>query len=127
MTESQEQKLFVQWYKVWAGNKLPPLMHIPNERKASYETHNHLRQMGLLAGAPDLFIAWARLGYHGLFIEMKSATGKPTKRQLEVHADLKKWGYAVFVCKGFDAAKAVMEAYALGNGSGLAAIASAEK
>lgn len=114
MTESQEQKAFVEWYRWWAGDNAPPLMSIPNERKASYETHNHLRQMGLLAGAPDLFIPWPKHGFHGLFIEMKSATGRPTKRQLEVHADLKKWGYAVFVCHGFDAAKAVMEAYAKG-------------
>ena len=63
------------------------------------------------AGVPDLCLPVARGGYHGLYIEMKAGKNKPTEKQLWWIENLKKQGYAVSVCWGFEAARMELEKY----------------
>lgn len=81
-----------------------PVVHIPNEGKRSYRYGAQLKAMGLRRGFPDLFIPQARLGYYGLFIEMKAGRGRLSDHQREWLHRLNEYGYAVAVCYGADEA-----------------------
>jgi len=110
MTESQEQKQLIQWCRT--DPRLQYLFHIPNESVGGQGWMIRNRQMGVKAGVPDLFYPVPLHGYHGLFIEMKSADGgrlgEQQKRWLEV---LESFGYKTAVCKGWEEAKQVLEEY----------------
>jgi hypothetical protein len=82
-----------------------PIVHIPNEGKRSVVTGAQLKAMGMQRGFPDLFVPLARMGYHGLFIEMKYGKGKTTKDQEQWIETLRSEGYAVAVC--YDANEAI--------------------
>ena len=79
-----------------------PVVHIPNEGKRSQMYGGILKRMGLRKGFPDLFVTCARLGYHGLFVEMKSKRGKPTEDQLIWLRRLTDEGYACAICYSAD-------------------------
>lgn len=69
------------------------LMHIPNERKCSTIWGYILQRMGVLKGAPDIFIMWPTQAYYGLFIEIKTKKGRPTKEQISFMGRAKAKGY----------------------------------
>lgn len=81
-----------------------PIVHIPNEGKRSALTGAQLKRMGLQRGFPDLLVPLVRMGYHGLFIEMKYGKGRLSEAQREWLSRLNKEGYAVCVCYGADEA-----------------------
>ena len=78
---------------------------------------------GVKAGIPDLFLASAGRPEvsgikpmswpvkYGLFIEMKSAKGKVTPIQAEIHGLLRQQGYQVSVCYSWVEAAAEIERY----------------
>ena len=72
-----------------------------------------LKAEGVTAGVPDLFFAWPRLGYHGLWIEMKRKGGKVSKVQAEMMSCLEAAGYLTAVCYGTDEAKKTLKEYML--------------
>jgi hypothetical protein len=87
--------------------------HIANERKTSRARGAKLKRMGVLAGVPDIVIAYPYGGYHGLYIELKAMklTGitddgtanwvrdtYPKPHQKEILQELHEVGYAVDVC-----------------------------
>jgi hypothetical protein len=86
-------------------------MHIGNERKASYYAGYINKRMGVLKGASDLFMAWPSGGYHGLFIEMKSAIGKPTPEQKAFIQRVSEVGYYGCICYGAEEAIETMKYY----------------
>ncbi len=63
-----------------------------------------MKRAGLSPGFPDLFIPKAVCGYHGLFIEMKVGTNKPTENQKAWLKLLSDEGYATCVRWGANAA-----------------------
>lgn len=69
------------------------------------------RQMGVKAGVPDLFYPVPLHGYHGLFIEMKAEKGRLDPKQKKWLDALDKFGYKTAVCKGWEQARDVLEAY----------------
>lgn len=69
---------------------------------------------GYVKGYPDLAIHEARGGYHGLFIELKSPTGKTSPEQLDWIAKLMQRGYYAQICKGYDQAKNLIDLYLSG-------------
>lgn len=79
-------------------------VHIPNEGKRSEISGAILKREGLRKGFPDLFFPIPSRGYHGLFIEMKSRSGKVSAEQDEWLKILSENGYAVRVCYSADAA-----------------------
>lgn len=66
---------------------------------------------GYVKGYPDLAIYETRGGYHGLFIELKSLTGKTSPEQLNWIAKLMERGYYAQVCKGTDQATKLIDLY----------------
>jgi hypothetical protein len=76
---------------------------------------NALRRQGVQAGVPDAFLMIPIAPYHGLAIEFKRiGGGKPTDDQLQWHARLRKQGYRVETCYGFEAAQVATQKYLAG-------------
>lgn len=88
-----------------------PMFHIPNGGSRNKREAKNLKRQGVKAGVPDLFFPVAKRGYHGLFIEMKSETGRPTDKQREWLDLLNAKGYKAVVCHGFDEAKERLDWY----------------
>lgn len=105
MNEFNIQKLFVAWFRATYPGVI--LFAIPNGEKREPATAKRLKESGVLAGVPDLFIAD---GKPGLFIEMKDARGRLSTAQKEMIPMLRDGGYPVAVCHSYEEAKsAVME------------------
>ena len=60
---------------------------------------------------PDLQICEARKTYHGLFIELKTKTGRITKEQQQWLDDLNERGYYAICCKGLESAMEIIDWY----------------
>ena len=109
MTESQEQIQFIQWCRT--DPRLQYVFHIPNESVGGPGWLVRNRQMGVRSGVPDLFCPVPRKGYHGLFIEMKTKTGRLSMVQKKWIAVLDELGYKVVVAKGWEEAAQALEDY----------------
>lgn len=96
--ESVEQKSFVNWFKLQFPQYSNLIMHIPNGQNVGAIAGKRLKDMGVLRGAPDIFIAVSTFALNGLFIEMKTEGGKLTDSQINVHEALQQQNYRVAVC-----------------------------
>jgi hypothetical protein len=103
-SESDEQIVVMDWLRLQYPEAAQNTMHIGNERKSSYYMGYIMKRMGVLKGASDLFMAEPRGAYHGLFIEMKSKTGKPTVEQLAFLKRMTDKGYCARLAYGSDEA-----------------------
>ena len=67
---------------------------VPNERSSSQDVQKimRLKKMGMVAGIPDLCILHKKTVY---FLEVKSAKGKLTEKQIIIQSILKHHGYHV--------------------------------
>lgn len=79
-----------------------------------------LKSCGLVIGQADLFLSIPKHGYHGLYIEMKSLSGKISDDQKEFLEEMRKLGYGAAVCFGADAAILTIRNY---MGENLGAVA----
>lgn len=61
-------------------------------------------RQGVKAGVPDLHLPVARGGYHGLYIELKVGSNKPTQLQKKWLSNLNEQGYLAVVCYGWQQA-----------------------
>lgn len=106
MTEHNHQKLLIAWFKANYPGKT--LFAIPNGGHRSPTEGKRLKDEGVVAGIPDLFLAD---GNPGLFIEMKEpGKGRLSKEQKEIIPTLQTAGYPVVICFGYeDAKKAITE------------------
>ena len=107
-SEHEEQATLIKWAR---SKGLDLLFAIPNGTYTNISVAKRLKQSGLTPGIPDLFLAVARQGAHGLFIEMKAMKGNASPLQKAWQAALESQGYRAVVCHGFEAAKAVIEDY----------------
>lgn len=98
--ESYEQIAAMDWLRAQYPIIAEHTLHIGNERKSTPYAGYIMKRMGVLKGASDLFIAWPVEHYHGLFIELKSKIGKPTKSQLDFMQKMKRVGYRTAICYG---------------------------
>ena len=69
------------------------------------------KKTGYWAGFPDLQITEPNKWYHGLFIEIKTETGRATKNQRDWIKALNKRGYKAVICKGFQHCKDEIDNY----------------
>ena len=116
-SEAEEQEALMNWAGMakWKYPQLFWLFHIPNGGTRHPAEAMHLKKMGVKPGVPDLFLPYPVQPYHGLWIEMKSMTGRPTALQKEWIETLRKFGYAAYVCKGFKTAQERIIAYLEGR------------
>lgn len=116
--EHDEQVSLIQW--AFLSRKTRPelkgLAAVPNGGLRSKATAGKLKAEGVRAGYLDLQLLVARGGYHGLLIEMKrtkdSTTSPEQKEWIKWHTEQ---GFYATVCKGFLAAKRVIEDYLDGH------------
>ena len=117
-TETQEQAALLQWWRAGGRRSLGLPRHallfaIPNGANKSPAMAARFQREGLLAGIPDLCLAWPSGDRHGLFIEMKRRRGgRVSEAQTAAMAALEAAGYACAVCRGWNEAVAALEAYA---------------
>ena len=120
MTEQQHQIYVIQWsQQPTIREKYPELamlFHIANERSDKVQA-SILKKMGVKKGVPDLCLPVPSGKYHGLFIEMKTDSGRASAEQLWWISHLEANGYATAVCYGWNRAVEVLEWYLnLGRG-----------
>lgn len=100
--EWDEQIVAMDWLRLQHPTIAKHTLHIGNERKSSLFVGHKMKKMGVLKGASDLFMAWPSGGFHGLFIEVKSKTGRPTLEQKEFIMRMMDVGYYACFCYGAD-------------------------
>lgn len=89
------------------------LYHVPNERKCTPAQGQALKRMGVKRGVPDLCLPVPSGKAHGLYIELKSMTksARASDAQLWWMDELVAQGYAVAMCRGWEAARDVIVDY----------------
>jgi hypothetical protein len=110
-TEHEEQAAVIQWFDMQYKPLAGLLFAVPNAAKRNYALAAYMKKEGLRAGVSDLMLPVAKYGFNGLFIEMKSLSGKPTKEQALFMARVTEQGYMAALCKGADAAMGVLKSY----------------
>ena len=63
-----------------------------------------LKRLGVRAGVSDLFLPKGNKTCSGLWLELKTLTGRPSPSQLEFINEMIDLGYGAFVCYGADEA-----------------------
>ena len=98
--EHRIQCACVRWLRLTHPHLL--CFAIPNGGARNAITGSMLKAEGVVAGVPDLFLAYPSGGFSGLFIEMKAGKNKPSELQQKIISKLRSNGYAVEVCYNFD-------------------------
>ena len=113
-TESEEQQALFQYAEMQRG-KYPELFllyHIPNGGKRGKAEAGRFHAEGVKPGVPDVCLPVARGCWHGLYIEMKRQRySKTSDLQMEWVYALRRQGYRVEICKGWEAAAEVLKNY----------------
>lgn len=125
-SEHGEQCQIFEWKKL-AQNMYPELrflFSVPNGAKLPYRRGTRggkiisisperarLLAEGILPGVSDMFLPVAKNGKHGLFIELKYSTNKPTLEQENFLNGMAENGYATAVCWSAESAIKVISTY----------------
>jgi hypothetical protein len=112
MNEHNTQRMLVAWFRKYYPEQQNLLFAIPNGGKRNPATAKRLKEEGVLPGIPDLCLAApSPSGAHGLFIEMKTTSGRLSAAQKQRKQELEQSGYSVAVAFGYEAAKQAIEDY----------------
>lgn len=111
--ESSHQVALFHWAKLMERvyPELSRMFHVPNGGKRDRVTAARLKAEGVKAGVPDIVLPVPRGSYHGLWIELKSDDGKPSKDQREWLEYLNAEGYCALLCYGWQTAREEIELY----------------
>ena len=117
-SESEHQQELFRWWRL-VGPKLAPnivLAAIPNGGARDAVTGARMKREGVVAGMPDTFLACARCGRHGLWVELKRPKGgHVSESQRLLFPLLEAQGYGVAVCHGWQEARQAIEDYLAGR------------
>jgi hypothetical protein len=118
MSEHDEQVAVIDWcfHNIYRYPNLDLIYAIPNGAmlgggRIGAMRMNALKAEGLRPGVSDLCLPVARRGFHGMYLEMKTLTGKPSENQLEFMAGVESEGYYTALCKGSEKAINELEWY----------------
>ena len=116
-SESEEQRLLFEWAALMEGRHpdLKLLYAVPNGGKRHIKTAIALKAEGVKPGVPDLCLPVARQGYHGLYIEMKSAKGRTSETQDWWLKELNEQLFLARVCRSFEEARDLILDYLNGK------------
>lgn len=117
ITEKAIQSALFEWlrWKAKANPLYSLFFAIPNGAHLANGaiSFRSLHSQGLEPGVPDIFgaVPFEDCGqfFHGLFIELKTETGKIQEKQLEWIEKLRAQQFKVSVCRSFDDAKNTIE------------------
>lgn len=113
VTEHSEQVLLINWVRENQAYdpRLALLYAIPNGGSRNIATAKRLKHEGVLAGVPDLCLPVPVGEYHGLYIELKTMTGKASTKQKSYIQSLNNQGYLAIVCQGHQEAIMAIKKY----------------
>lgn len=115
VSEARHQQAVIKWSQQPAVRNAWPelalLHHIKNETTEGAKQVAVDRAMGVKKGVPDLCLPVPRGRYHGLYIEMKTETGRTTAAQGWWGEKLLEQGYMFEVCHGWQSAVRVLQWY----------------
>lgn len=113
--EHSEQVNLIQWWSLQCkryGVHEQLLFAIPNGGQRNIVTAKRMKDEGVRAGIPDLFLAVPRGQFHGLFVEMKKQRGGVVSESQKACMEmLSANGYCVTVCHGFTDAQETIKGY----------------
>lgn len=101
-SESSEQQAVIRWWSVACkqyGLKEQILLAVPLQAARSPRNGARMKAEGARKGTPDLFLACQASNCGGLWIEMKTATGRVSPEQVVMISLLQERGYGVAVCR----------------------------
>lgn len=117
--EHDEQAMLMQMVSLHE-DKYPDLAliyaNVNAERRTRWQRSQKLKE-GMKAGVPDLFLPVARVNVdgtlsHGLYVEMKRTVGgRVSLEQEKWIARLRRQGFTVEVCRGYEEAWPVLVGY----------------
>lgn len=107
LTEFEIQKSIVRYLE------LRKILYfaIPNGELRSKATGAKLKRMGVKAGVPDLFICHPSRDSYGLFLEIKSSSGRLSQQQTVWFDELEARNYRVEIVRSLDEAIEIVRAY----------------
>jgi len=112
--EGSEQAALFNWMKLRHPLAWRLAYHVPNGGHRHKAVAAKLKAQGVKAGVPDISIALARGGNHGLYIEFKATP----PHDAEVASSQREWigalveqGYRAVICRGMKEAMAVIDDY----------------
>lgn len=112
--EGNEQAALFNWMRLRHPLAWRLAYHVPNGGHRHKAVAAKLKAQGVKAGVPDISIALARGGHHGLYIEFKAAPPHDavvaSSQSAWLHA-LEEQGYLALVCRGINDAIQVIDNY----------------
>ena len=114
ITEASIQSAFFEWLSLYSRLRLATFA-IPNGGSRNCLEAKNLKAQGVTPGVPDIFMAVPSNGYHGLFIELKSKTGRLSEQQKKWIDNLNDRSYKAVVCYSLDEAMNAVTEYLGGN------------
>jgi hypothetical protein len=84
---------------------------VPNGGKRDPVTARKMREEGCTPGVWDYFLPVPRDCFHGMYLELKSESGKLSKDQIEFEKFAISHGYFCSVCRSWFEAKKIIEFY----------------
>ena len=111
--EHTEQVKLVQRVRAFYPDVI--IAAIPNGGNRTASERVSLHHEGVLAGMPDLCVLEASGGHHGLFVEMKTATGQQSKEQKALQLQLNNSGYLCAVARSAAEGFEIIEGYLNGE------------
>jgi len=112
-SEDTEQINVISWAG-WQRNVYPELRllhHCPNGGSRNKAEAVKLKQMGTMAGVPDLHLPVPKGAYSGLYIEMKYDKGRVEDSQKEFLRMAASYGNYCVVCYGAEEAIGILKEY----------------
>jgi hypothetical protein len=119
--EDSESIAMVEWFARQYPQFAPLLLHAANEGGVRGTDGSHFaklakrKKMGVRPGVADYFLALPRLGYHGLWLELKAPEGRIKPEQRVFLDAMAKQGYAACCAWGWQDAKTALLDYILNH------------
>jgi hypothetical protein len=110
ISETKEQEALIQRAQYHPITR-DLLYAIPNDGKRSVMTGAAFKRRGLRPGMPDICLPYPSKGFHALYIELKTKTGKPTQAQLDCMARLNRAGNYAVIAYGWEQAWEIISDY----------------
>ena len=89
---------FLEWLHYQYRHIREVTFSIPNGSRRGIREGKRLKDEGMKAGVPDLFLAFPTARHSGMFIEFKKPGNKPTPSQIDMMQKLTATGYFCTIC-----------------------------
>ena len=113
--ESKLQQACIKWFRLQYPHMANELFAIPNGGNRSPVTGAILKAEGVTAGVADLFLMTSRdyelCYYNGLFVEIKTETGRQQPSQKQFQSLCGQNGYRYVIVRSLDEFMAVIKNY----------------